>query len=481
MVSLKFSNLYDGVFGDELPLEAGSRQHEAQRRLAETIDQLRQTHGSRVVMRGHDFILKRPQPTPSERPSPSALGPPPPPSALGRRPLPLPLAVHSFYSFLDSTLSIDAIIALAKRHELPAIALTDRGNLHGAVEFAQAAKAAGLKPVIGAEIQVNGHPLRLYVQNAEGYRQLCRLLSSPELAPVRSADWQSAVSQVACPDSRFQSMSPLPGALSASSRNGLLAVSTDPQLASRFPGRFYLAIAHPDDLRRQARVSHLPMVACLPVHYATPADRWKYDVVQSIRTRTLLRQGHPDKQLAGEFHFRPPAECQKLFAAHPALLERSHEIAGRCTFELPLGAPQFPAFTPPDGSPPREFLRRLVLEGLRRRYPATRISNFKFQISNLQSQVEDELAIIHEVGYEEYFLVVWDLLQECRRRGIEWLTRGSAADSLVCYCLGISSVCPIRFRALFPAVPEPGTHATPQTAGHRRRFSRTTARTTSSI
>ena len=441
MVSLKFSNLYDGSFGDELPLETGPRQHEAQRRLAETIDQLRHTHGSNVVMRGHDFTLKVQSPS-----RPNALRPPQfhipnPPSAIRHPPStipPVPLAVHSFYSFLDSTLSIDAIIALAKRHELPAIALTDRGNLHGAVEFAQAAKAAGIKPIIGAEIQINGHPLRLYVQNAEGYRHLCRILSSPGFSPMNLPEVGPSCRSAQILGRRNSTA--LPG--SGSQFNGLLAISTDPQLAPLFPGRFYLAVTHPDDLRRHAQVSHLPMVACPPAHYATPADRWKYDVVQSIRTRTLLRQEHPDKQLAGEFHFRTPAECLKLFAAHPALLERSHEIADRCTFELPLGAPQFPAFTPPDGLPPSEFLRRLVLEGLRHRYPHP-------QISNLQSQVEEELAIIHQVGYEEYFLVVWDLLQECRQRGIEWLTRGSAADSLVCYCLGISSVCPIRFQLYF--------------------------------
>ncbi|HOW68628.1 MAG TPA: DNA polymerase III subunit alpha, partial [Verrucomicrobiota bacterium] len=103
---------------------------------------------------------------------------------------------------------------------------------------------------------------------------------------------------------------------------------------------------------------------------------------------------------------------------------------------------QFPTFQPPDGSSPAAFLRRLTLEGLRRRYPHP--AN-----ARIQSQVDEELAIIHAVGYEEYFLVVWDLLQECRRRGIEWITRGSAADSLVCYCLGISDVCPIRFELYF--------------------------------
>ncbi len=164
-------------------------------------------------------------------------------------------------------------------------------------------------------------------------------------------------------------------------------------------------------------------------------------MVQSIRTLTLLRQAHPEKHLDGEYHFRSGAELQRLFAAAPELLTHSSEIADRCSFTFSLGTPQFPSYSPPDGSPPSAFLRRLVMEGLRRRYPC--------DYARIQPQLEEELAIITDVGYEEYFLVMWDILQECRRRGIEWITRGSAADSLACYCLGISGVCPIRFDLYF--------------------------------
>jgi error-prone DNA polymerase len=163
--------------------------------------------------------------------------------------------------------------------------------------------------------------------------------------------------------------------------------------------------------------------------------------VQSIRTLTLLRQQHPQKRLGGEYHLRSVSELQRLFAARPECLEHSREIADRCAFAFRLGKPQFPSYVPADGSAPAAFLRRLVLDGLRRRYPKEHV--------RLEPQLEEELAIITEVGYEEYFLVVWDILQECRRRGIPWLTRGSAADSLACYCLGISEVCPIRFDLYF--------------------------------
>jgi error-prone DNA polymerase len=179
----------------------------------------------------------------------------------------------------------------------------------------------------------------------------------------------------------------------------------------------------------------------LPIHYAQPADRGKYDVVQSIRTLTLLRQAHPEKRLDGDYHFRSSSDMQKLFGAHPELLRNGLEIAERCSFEFTLGKPQFPPYSPDDGSTPAAFLQRLVMDGLRRRYPKNH--------AQIQPQLELELSIITEVGYEEYFLIMWDILRKCRQRGIEWITRGSAADSLACYCLEISSVCPIRFDLYF--------------------------------
>src|ERR1017187_6792487 len=166
LVSLKFTNLYDGFVRTELPLDSDTQQHEARRHLSRVIDELRGSHGRGAVMRGHDLLLARKQkrsqtlsPVPAERIIP--------------RPLTthyVPLNVHSYYSFLDSTLSIQAIVALAASRHLPAIAITDTNNIHGAVEFATAAKAAGIKPIIGAELRRGRSPLLLFVQNTKGYQ-----------------------------------------------------------------------------------------------------------------------------------------------------------------------------------------------------------------------------------------------------------------------------------------------------------------------
>ncbi len=428
LVSLKLSNVYDERFRNELPLEVSVQQQDARRRLAVVVDDLRRSRGQSVILRGHDFRLRNAPREPLAVVVTVAVQP------VKRQPKPaahpvgsyVPLRTHSHYSFLDSTLSPAALVGLAKQHGLSAVALTDTGNLHGAAQFVQAAKAAGIKPILGAEIRIEDKPLLLYVESSLGYHNLCRLLSRHAERSATDADEASVADQQRRPFQREE----LDGLTS-----GLIAVSEDARLAEFFPRSFYrLATSYnaPDDF---------PAVVCPPIHYATPGDRQKFDIVQSIRTLTLLRETHPEKRQSGRFHFRSPAEMGAMCQEHPDWLGHTLEIAERCRFDFPFGEPQFPDFKPPDGSTARDFLDRLVKAGLRRRYQERALQ--------FTPQVEEELNIIAAVGYEAYFLIVWDILQECRAQGIEWITRGSAADSLVCYCLGISDVCPVRFDLYF--------------------------------
>ena len=426
MVSLKLSNVYDGVFRGELSLETNARNHEARERLAAVLDELRRTKGWSAIMRGHDLRLRdAPRDITRENATPQInirfqirkIQSTPKVTTY------VPLRVRSHFTFLDSTLSPAAIVSLAKQHGMNAIALTDLGNLHGAVEFAQAAKHAGIKPVFGTELNANGQPVLLFVESARGYHNLNRLLS----LRAKSSCEDGAVAA--------QQRRPVPVEQLADFADGLIAVSPDVRLAELFSDRFYQMAT------KQIATGSLPVVACPEIHYASADDRMKYDIVQSIRTLTLLRQAHPDKRADGRLHFRTPAEMSAACKNHPEWLAHSLEIADRCNFEMPFGKPQFPAFITPDGSTPREFLHRLVTEGLHRRY--------RDRAGSMRPQIEQELNIIGAVGYEEYFLVVWNILQDCRAKGIEWITRGSAADSLVCYCLGISDVCPVRFGLYF--------------------------------
>lgn len=371
LVSLKLSHVYDGVFRHELTLTTATNTYQQKKGLVEAIDAVRSLYGKTSIMRGHDLWLKRRDGKPRndlERASARRVRP----IAIHKTAATFfPLNCKSYYSFCDSLLSPQDIVDIAVKVGAKAVALTDP-NLHGAVPFYQAAVAAGIKPIVGAELNVKEHRLLAYVENVEGYRNLCFLLSQQKLTSALVSEWGT----------------------------GLRLLP-----ASAFPA----------------------------IRYRTPDEKPGYQIVQSIRTLTLLAESHAEKRI-GSFHV--PDKDQ-----WPSDTRGSEELVDACNFDFEFGKLRFPSYRPEDGGTPREMLRRLAVEGLFRRYGD--------QQSKYAGQLEEELTIIGEVGYEEYFLTVRDLLQECRREGIEWITRGSAADSLVCYCLGISGVCPIRFDLYF--------------------------------
>src|SRR6266478_1102005 len=228
--SLLLSNLYDGRFRSDLPLTVPMQRLGAQSRLAAVVDELRSSHGRSIILRGHDFRLLSP-PTEALAASPIHLP--------GRRPIIhakleitnyVPLRAHSYYSFLDSTLSPQAIVSLAKQHGMSTVALTDTGNLHGAVEFVQAAQQAGIKPIIGVELNVAENPLLLYVESARGYANLCCLLSRH----AKLTDANDDEASVAVQQRRPYRLSEL-----SEFSEGLIAVSSEERSAEIFKGGFY--------------------------------------------------------------------------------------------------------------------------------------------------------------------------------------------------------------------------------------------------
>ena len=400
LVGLRFTNVYEAGFHGVLALEQSDITRERLRTMALVVDDLRRADLS--IMRGHDLWLAKHKQAPRE-----SLPKPRPPTqvttetatnrVLRERPgtgpqiitskgtgLAVPaLNVKSCFSFLDSTLTISALVKAAAAYDMPAVAITDP-NLHAAVPFFQAASAAGIKPIIGAQLTCEGRTLLAYVQNTAGYHHLCRLLSLTNDARVT------------------------PEHLHAH-REGLLFVAAD-----------------------------RPDVALPEIRYHKHGDKVFFDILQSMKTLTLLQERHPQKR-RGDFAFHPPGEWQKRYSA--AALHAAQEIAAQCEFSFDFKTLRFPRYTPSDGTTPAAMLARLAHEGLHRRYGS--------KAGLHAAQLVEELAIICEVGYEEYFLTVWQLLEECGQQGISWITRGSAADSLVCFALGISNVCPIRFELYF--------------------------------
>jgi DNA-directed DNA polymerase III PolC len=330
---------------------------------------------------------------------------------------------HSRYSLLASAMTVDDIVEAAVEYRMPAVGLVDRDSLAGAVQFYKKARAAGVHPVIGSEVTLaGGGSLVLLVENADGYRNLCRLLSTRIEHPdgVVPDDVQRFSAGLIC----------LGGPASRPYRE-------------TFGRNFALEISPgdrgPAALGRRLRI---PLVATVHTHYRTPDDRLFYDVLASMRTLTMLKQAHPEKHGEGDYHFHSPEEMERHFRDLPQAIENTHRIAERCRFDFELGDILFPPFPVPAGETPAGVLRRMAQEGVERRY-APRPK------PEVYARLERELNIIEEVGYAGYFLIFADIVRWANEHGMETLARGSAAGSLVCYALGISNVCPFRFGLSF--------------------------------
>ncbi|HHW14726.1 MAG TPA: DNA polymerase III subunit alpha, partial [Firmicutes bacterium] len=354
------------------------------------------------------------------------------------------LHVHSPFSFLDGASPVADLVARAAELGQPALAVTDHNSVSAAVELRKAAQAAGIKPLVGAEVTLaSGAHLVLLARNAQGYTNLCRLLS---------AAWQA------------DRLAPrVPGEALARYHEGLVALSgcrrgeipalllqgrqaeareAAARLAALF-GRenFYLELQHTllpraaflhAALAELAEELRIGLVATNDVHYARKEEYPRHDLLTCVRTHTTLDDVHPDRPLNAENYLKPAAAMASLFQAYPQALAATVRLAEECDPVPACDRPLFPRFAPPTGEPPAAFLRRLVYEGARSRYGRLR--------RPLAERLDQELEVIVQLGVEEYFLVVWDVARFARAKGIRFAGRGSAADSAVCYCLGLSEV-----------------------------------------
>jgi DNA-directed DNA polymerase III PolC len=466
MIGVRCTDFYKSFLFGGLPIDELVSRKLAEHRLAKAVDKVRGLFGAGAVMRGHDMLLERlsigrkctarsdfriRSVTLKGRLTGGTVSRifPAKPDYIPRPDLKCTVmpSVRSYYSFLDSTLSIQAIVDLAVANGFEAVGLVDKGNLHGVYEFWVSAKNAGLKPLIGAEVNVCGRPLKLYVMNKTGYANLCRLLSGDLFVKKHetslvSGKKNSGLAQdkdfFSC--SKFYVDYEVSWNVLAEFSDGLIAVGADVEMAKIFGDRFYLAVRDGVHAMVNRNMRVLP-VAMWDVHYIGDKDRLTFEVLKSIKSGSFLDSDCSYKGGGDGLRFRTANEITLMFRTVPETILNLRKLADLCNFEFEDRVLDFPEFCLPAGINASEFLRRLVMDGLRRRYGN--------RSNEMLNRVNAELEVINRVGYAEYFLTVWDLLQECKRLGIDWLTRGSAADSLVCYCLGISNICPIRFGLYF--------------------------------
>ena len=351
------------------------------------------------------------------------------------------------FSFLTGASHPDELVARGVELGLDALAVTDENSLAGVVRAHAAAKKAGLKLLVGAEITPADAPsVLLYAPDLRAYGRLARLISHGRRRAPKG-ECRLLLDDVAShADGLLAAVVPPPS--SDSTRNDRQALGLYRDI---FADRAYLAaVLHrgPNDeaaldrLTRLARESRLPLVATNDVHYHDPARRPLQEVLTAIRHGVTVTQLGPLRFPNGERHLKSPAEMRALFAGHPSALVHGLELAGRCRFSLDELRYEYPEELCPAGLSPMRYLEELTWAGARRRYGGS-------VPEKVSALLRKELALIEELHYASYFLTVWDLVRFARARGILCQGRGSAANSAVCYCLGVTAVDPDRTELLF--------------------------------
>ncbi len=344
------------------------------------------------------------------------------------------------FSFLEGASHADELANRAAELGYHALAITDRNSLAGVVRAHQAAKTANLKLLIGSEITpIDGPPLVLIALNLAGYRNLSRLITRGRRA-AEKGECRLTVDDIA--EHAGDLLAVIPSSRHVESVRGY---------ADIFADRIYLAAAvhlgpcddtDLDRVAQQARQWRLPVIATNQVHYHHPERRPLHDVLTAVRHHTTVANLGALRFSNGERYLKSPAQMGQAFARYPDAIRRTVEAADRCQFSLDELRYEYPEELCPAGKTPTSYLAELTWAGAHERYP-TGI------LDKVRQLLERELTLIAELRYEAFFLTVWDLVVYARSRGILCQGRGSAANSAVCYCLGITSVDPERADLLF--------------------------------
>jgi error-prone DNA polymerase len=388
------------------------------------------------------------------------------------------LHASSAFSFLEGASRPEDLVSRAKELEMPAIALVDRDGVYGAPRFHMAAKTVGIRAHVGAEISVEGFGnraglphwlpnsstlrsvrLTLLVESRVGYQNLCRLITRYKLREREKGTGTATLEEVA---KHAEGLVCLTGgeegvlAASLSSHSDDAARKNVEALMTLF-GRnnvFVELQRHCDfaeERRNQAAVRladtlNLPLLATNGVRYATTVERELMDVFTCIRNHAKLETAGRLLERNDERALRSGEEMRQLFSDFPEAIHNTSELSARLEFTLAELGYEFPRYPVPEGETMDSFLRKRTEEGFQNRYGSKR--NEKL-FERAQTQVQRELALIEKLKLAGYFLIVWDIIRFCREQKILVQGRGSAANSAVCYSLGITAVDPVGMELLF--------------------------------
>lgn len=392
------------------------------------------------------------------------------------------LHVHTEYSILDGCLRISDLIETAYQFNMPAVALTDHGNIFGAIEFFKAARSKGIKPILGCEVymapksrfekkpgnedEASNYHLILLVKDEKGYRNLCRLITSSYLEGFyyrprldkeilrEHASGLIALSSCLKGEVNDFLVKDMNDKAEAAAREYLEIFGEE---------NFYLEIQDhglPEQKKILPKIVELsrrlgiPLVATNDVHFLKQEDAQIQDVLLCIQTNKKLSD--PDRLhfSSDQFYLKSSAEMHQLFKDYPEALENTRHIAAKCNFEFPFSGHFLPHFKPPDGKNLRDYFEEVVHQGFNQRLPQIQEKINKglnsHTLEEYRQRLEREIKLIEQMGFEGYFLIVWDMIKAARDRGIPvGPGRGSAAGSFIAYCLGITQIDPIEYDLLF--------------------------------
>ncbi len=391
------------------------------------------------------------------------------------------LHVHTEYSLLDGFSNIKKLVKRAKELEMPALAITDHGTMFGVIEFYHAARDAGIKPIIGMEAYLSARSMKehdakedrrsshllLLAENETGYKNLLKIASAAQLEgfyyyPRIDKEFLAGHTEgLICTS----------GCLSAEVprliRNGQLEAArrTLDWYYDLFGKDNFFFELQQHDVPDLDKVNHTLMelgphyqahyLATNDAHYINPEDAKYQDILLAIQTGALLTDPGRMRMTDPSYYIRTPQEMAGLFAEVPESLSNTLLIAERCNVNLDVKNYRLPLFDVPAGQTAETYLRSLCDEGAIRRYGEGATSEV------VQTRLEYELGIIHKMGFDAYFLIVWDLCRYARQQDIWYNVRGSGNGSIVAYTLDITVVDPIRHELLFERFLNPGRISMP--------------------
>jgi len=379
------------------------------------------------------------------------------------------LHLHTQYSLLDGACRIPDILALAKQYKMDSLAITDHGNMFGAVEFYMAAQKSGIKPIIGCEVYVApksrlektlqqsedaSYHLILLVKDETGYQNLMKLVSLAYLEGFYykpridkeslSVHAKGLIGMTACLKGE------IPVLLRERRFNDALKAA-DGYLNILGKDNFFLEVQENsipeqkivnEGLLKISKELNIPLVATNDVHYLNKEHAVSHEALLCVQTQTVLSDENRMRLQTEEFYFKSPLEMKKLFENYPGAVNNTLEIASRCNLELDFSKIHLPRYEPPVGKTKEDFLRELCECGLKDRFDVV--------TEDIMQRLEHELKTIKDMGFVSYFLIVWDFIRYAKEQKIPvGPGRGSAAGSLVSYLLRITDINPLKYGLLF--------------------------------